>query len=157
MEAYLTSELGRNSPTPGNVNRRIEEKGERITRIEDKYFGNSKMGDRTKVQILWYFYPALTGIIGAYYAHFTGVLSFRMVSLSLFATLMVMMLMGGLGQFPGVILGAFIVVAGGEFMNQLGAYRDVVMGGLAVLLVLLLPKGIMGLIPLGRRKRAAGE
>ena len=87
----------------------------------------------------------LTGIIGAYYAHFAGVLSFRMVSLALFATLMVMMLMGGLGQFPGVIIGSFIVVAGGEFMNQLGAYRDVVMGGLAVALVLLLPKGIMGL------------
>ena len=98
----------------------------------------------------------LTGIIGAYYAHFTGVLSFRMVSLSLFATLMVMMLMGGLGQFPGVVLGAFIVVAGGEFMNQLGAYRDVVMGGLAVILVLALPKGIMGLIPLGKRGRAGG-
>jgi branched-chain amino acid transport system permease protein len=87
----------------------------------------------------------LTGIIGAYYAHFAGVLSFRMVSLALFATLMVMMLMGGLGQFPGVIIGSFIVVAGGEFMNQMGAYRDVIMGGLAVALVLLLPKGIMGL------------
>jgi len=99
----------------------------------------------------------LTGIIGAYYAHFTGVLSFRMVSLSLFATLMVMMLMGGLGQFPGVILGAFIVVTGGEFMNQLGAYRDVVMGGLAVILVLALPKGIMGLIPMGRTRKRAPE
>lgn len=95
----------------------------------------------------------LTGIIGAYYAHFYTVVSFRLVSLSLFATLMVMMLMGGLGQFPGVILGAFIVVTGGEFMNQLGAYRDVIMGGLAVVLVLLLPKGIMGLFP----KRWLGE
>ena len=96
----------------------------------------------------------LTGIIGAYYAHFAGVLSFRMVSLALFATLMVMMLMGGLGQFPGVIIGSFIVVAGGEFMNQMGAYRDVIMGGLAVALVLLLPKGIMGLF---YRKKAEGE
>ena len=40
----------------------------------------------------------LTGIIGAYYGHFGGVLSVRMVSMMLFGTLMVMMLVGGLGQ-----------------------------------------------------------
>ena len=45
----------------------------------------------------------LTGIIGAYYGHFYGVLSFRMLDLDLFSILMVMMLVGGLGQFPGAI------------------------------------------------------
>lgn len=87
----------------------------------------------------------LTGIMGAYYGHFYGVLSFRMLSMTLFGMLMVMMLVGGLGQFPGVILGAFFVVMAGELMNPLGAYRDLIMGGLAVILVLTLPKGIMGL------------
>ncbi len=87
----------------------------------------------------------LTGIMGAYYGHFYGVLSFRMLSMTLFGMLMVMMLVGGLGQFPGVILGAFFVVTAGELMNPLGAYRDLIMGGLAVILVLTLPKGVMGL------------
>jgi branched-chain amino acid transport system permease protein len=86
----------------------------------------------------------LTGIIGAYYGHFYGVLSFRMLDMDLFSILMVMMLVGGLGHFPGAILGAFLVVAGSELMAPLGAYRAVTMGALVVILVLALPNGIVG-------------
>ncbi|UCE54731.1 MAG: hypothetical protein JSV31_04620, partial [Desulfobacterales bacterium] len=92
-------------------------------------------------------------IMGAYYAHFYSVLSFRMVSMALFGMLMVMMLVGGLGQFPGAILGAFFIVTASELMNPLGAYRDVIMGALAVILVLALPNGVMGLF----LKPSAGE
>ena len=87
----------------------------------------------------------LTGIIGAYYGHFYGVLSFRMLDLDLFSILMVMMLVGGLGHFPGAVIGAFLVVAGSELMAPLGAYRAVTMGALVVILVLALPNGVMGL------------
>jgi branched-chain amino acid transport system permease protein len=86
----------------------------------------------------------LTGIIGAYYGHFYGVLSFRMLDLDLFSILMVMMLVGGLGHYPGSIIGAFLVVAGSELMAPLGAYRAVTMGALVVILVLALPNGVMG-------------
>jgi branched-chain amino acid transport system permease protein len=94
----------------------------------------------------------LTGIIGAYYGHFYGVLSYRMLDLDLFSILMVMMLVGGLGHFPGSVFGAFLVVAGSEMMAPLGAYRAVTMGALVVILVLALPNGVMGLF-IGRRKR----
>ncbi|MBT8372091.1 MAG: branched-chain amino acid ABC transporter permease, partial [Deltaproteobacteria bacterium] len=86
----------------------------------------------------------LTGIIGGFYGHFYGVLSFRLLDLDLFSILMVMMLVGGLGHFPGSIIGAFLVVAGSELMAPLGAYRAVAMGGLVVVLVLALPNGVMG-------------
>jgi branched-chain amino acid transport system permease protein len=95
----------------------------------------------------------LTGIIGAFYGHFYGVLSFRMLDLDLFSILMVMMLVGGLGHYPGAILGAFLVVAGSELMAPLGAYRAVTMGALVVILVLALPDGVMGLF----LKRFAGR
>ncbi len=87
----------------------------------------------------------LTGIIGAVYGHFYGMLSSRMLDLDLFSILMVMLLVGGLGHFPGAILGSFLVVAGSELMSPLGAYRAVAMGGLVVVLVLALPDGVMGL------------
>ena len=87
----------------------------------------------------------LTGIIGAVYAHFYGMLSSRMLDLDLFSILMVMLLVGGLGHFPGAILGAFLVVAGSELMSPLGAYRAVTMGALVMVLVLALPDGVMGL------------
>jgi branched-chain amino acid transport system permease protein len=87
----------------------------------------------------------LTGIMGAFYGHFYGVLSYRMLDLDLFSILMVMMLVGGLGLYPGAILGAFLVQSGSELMAPLGAYRAVAMGALVVILVLALPNGVVGL------------
>lgn len=86
----------------------------------------------------------LTGIIGGFYGHFYSMLSPRMLDLDLFSILMVMLLVGGLGHFPGAIIGSFLVVAGSELMSPLGAYRAVTMGGLVVVLVLALPNGVMG-------------
>ena len=86
----------------------------------------------------------LTGVIGAYYGHFYGVLSFRLLDLDLFSILMVMMLVGGLGYFPGSVIGAFTVMTASELMAPLGAYRAVTMGALVVILVLALPNGVMG-------------
>ncbi len=79
------------------------------------------------------------------YGHFYGMLSSRMLDLDLFSILMVMLLVGGLGHFPGAILGAFWVVAGSELMSPLGAYRAVALRALVVVLVLTLPDRVMGL------------
>jgi len=87
----------------------------------------------------------LTGIIGGVYGHFYGVLSVRMLDLDLFSILMVMILAGGLGHFPGAVIGSFLVVVGSELMAPLGAYRAVTMGALVVFLVLALPDGVMGI------------
>jgi branched-chain amino acid transport system permease protein len=87
----------------------------------------------------------LTGIIGAVYGHFYGVLSVRMLDLDLFSILMIMILAGGLGHFPGAIIGSFLVVAASELMAPLGVYRAVTMGAMVVVLVLALPDGVMGL------------
>jgi branched-chain amino acid transport system permease protein len=83
--------------------------------------------------------------MGAFYGHFYGGLSYRMLDLDLFSILMVMMLVGGLGLYPGAILGAFLVQSGSELMAPLGAYRAVAMGALVVILVLALPNGVVGL------------
>lgn len=95
----------------------------------------------------------LTGIMGAFYGHYIGMISTRMLELDLFCTLMVMLVVGGIGHFPGAILGAFITVTANELLAPLGAYRAVTMGALVVILVLALPDGVMGL---WTRPRAAG-
>ena len=63
---------------------------------------------------------------------------------------MVMLVVGGIGHFPGAILGAFITVSLNELLSPLGAYRAVTMGALVVILVLALHDGVMGL---WRRKK----
>lgn len=86
----------------------------------------------------------LTGVVGAFYGHYIGMLSTRMLELDLFCTLMVMLVVGGIGRFPGAILGAFITVTANELLAPLGIYRAVALGALVVILVLLVPNGVMG-------------
>ncbi len=86
----------------------------------------------------------LTGIVGAFYAHYIGMISTRMLELDLFCTLMVMLVVGGIGKYPGAILGAIITVTVNELLAPLGSYRAVTMGALVVILVLALPNGVMG-------------
>ena len=86
----------------------------------------------------------LTGIVGAFYGHYIGMISTRMLELDLFCTLMVMLVVGGIGHYPGAILGAIITVTLNELLAPLGSYRAVTMGALVVILVLALPNGVMG-------------
>ncbi|MFZ7128422.1 MAG: branched-chain amino acid ABC transporter permease [Desulfobacterales bacterium] len=87
----------------------------------------------------------LTGIAGGFYAHYVGMLSTRMLGIDLFVTLMIMLVIGGIGKFPGAILGAIVTVTLNEALSPLGAYRPLTLGALVVILVLLLPNGIVGL------------
>ncbi|MCP4024559.1 MAG: branched-chain amino acid ABC transporter permease [Desulfobacteraceae bacterium] len=88
----------------------------------------------------------LTGLVGGFYAHYVGMLSTRMLGIDLFVTLMVILVIGGVGKFPGAIIGAFITIALNELLSPLGPYRPIILGALVVVLVLLLPDGIIGLI-----------
>jgi branched-chain amino acid transport system permease protein len=88
----------------------------------------------------------LTGMIGGFYAHYVGMLSTRMLGIDLFVTLMVILVIGGVGKFPGAIIGAFITIAINEILSPLGSYRPIILGAMVVILVLLLPDGIVGLI-----------
>ncbi len=88
----------------------------------------------------------LTGMIGGFYAHYVGMLSTRMLGIDLFVTLMVILVIGGVGKFPGAIVGSFITIALNEMLSPLGSYRPMILGALVVILVLLLPDGIVGLI-----------
>jgi branched-chain amino acid transport system permease protein len=97
----------------------------------------------------------LTGLVGAFYGHYIGMLSTRMLELDLFCTLMVMVVVGGIGQFPGSILGAFITVTANELLAPLGSWRAVAMGALVVILVLTLPHGVMGLFRSSKKKHNA--
>lgn len=88
----------------------------------------------------------LTGLVGGFYGHYVGMLSTRLLGIDLFVTLMIMLVIGGIGYFPGAILGAIVTVAANEMLAPLGSYRPLILGALVVVLVLMLPDGIIGLI-----------
>ncbi len=87
-----------------------------------------------------------TGVAGALYAHYIGILSTRMLDLDVFLLLMVMQVVGGMGRFPGALLGAIIITFTNVGLRAVGIYRLVILGAIVVALVVFVPKGIMGAI-----------
>ena len=87
----------------------------------------------------------ITGLAGALYAHYVIVVTPKILGTEFFLIVMVMLSVGGLGRFPGVILGAFIVTIGNEWLREVGQYRLLLLGLAVVLIILFMPKGIVAL------------
>ncbi len=62
-----------------------------------------------------------------------------------FLMVMLMISVGGIGRFPGVILGAFIITIGNELLRDTGQYRLLLLGTCVVFSILFLPNGILQL------------
>ena len=63
----------------------------------------------------------LTGLMGAFYAHYTGVVSPRVLGLEVFIYLVIMVLLGGVGKFPGPAIGAFIIIFVSDWLRRVRA------------------------------------
>ncbi len=102
----------------------------------------------------------LTGLMGAFYAHYTAVVSPRVLGLEVFIYLVIMVLLGGVGKFPGPAIGAFIVIFLSDWLREFENWRMVIFGALVVIIVMLAPRGIMGAVDsaqaLVRRRRTRG-
>jgi branched-chain amino acid transport system permease protein len=92
----------------------------------------------------------ITGIAGALYAHYIGVVTPKILGNEFFLVAMLMLSVGGLGRFPGAILGAFIITIGNELLRDAGQYRLLLLGICVVLVILFLPNGIVRLRERGR-------
>ena len=104
----------------------------------------------------------VTGLGGALYAHYTTVVTPKILGNEFFLLAMVMLAIGGIGRYPGAILGAFLVTISNELLRSAGNTRLLLLGLAIVLTILLLPKGIVSLrervsrlVPPGARLSAA--
>jgi branched-chain amino acid transport system permease protein len=86
----------------------------------------------------------LTGIMGGFYAHYAGIISPRLLGLDIFLLVMLMLIIGGMGIFPGAFLGGFIILFLNEFLRPLEAYRFLIFGAIVVVAIKLMPEGILG-------------
>lgn len=87
----------------------------------------------------------LTGFIGAFYGHFIGNISARILGLETFLIVMVILFVGGVGKFPGAMIGAYIVIFLDVFLRPLHVYRLVIFGAIVILIIIFLPQGFMGI------------
>ncbi|MCP4630382.1 MAG: branched-chain amino acid ABC transporter permease [bacterium] len=108
-----------------------------------KALGISEYREKLKVFALSSF---MTGIAGGLYVHYTGIASPDLLYISTFLMAIAMMVVGGMGRFPGGVLGAALFVFGGEWLRLFGIVRLTIMGGLICIFILFFPGGIMELI-----------
>lgn len=55
-------------------------------------------------------------------------------------------IIGGVGTFGGPIVGAIVYVFLSEFLSAYPGYSNIILGAIAILVILLMPKGIVGTI-----------
>lgn len=89
---------------------------------------------------------ALTGMLGAFYAHYIQFISPRTLSLNMFLMVLLMLIVGGYGRFPGAFIGAFVVNLLGEMLRPIDEYRFFIFGLIMIFSIVFMRRGIMSLI-----------
>lgn len=98
----------------------------------------------------------VTGLAGALYAHYVGVITPRVLGNEFFLMVLIMLAIGGMGRFPGAIIGAFVITISNELLRDAGQFRLLVLGIAVVVVMLALPNGLFDLRRLfGRAPRSA--
>ncbi|MBM3650103.1 MAG: hypothetical protein FJX11_20185 [Alphaproteobacteria bacterium] len=88
----------------------------------------------------------LTGVSGAFYAHYVSSVSPKILGLDTFLLVFGMMIIGGIGRFPGVVWSAPLVTAANELLRDTGYLRLIGFGCLIIFAVLFLREGLAGTI-----------
>lgn len=100
------------------------------------------------------------GLAGALYASYHGFISPDTSNFHLGFDLLIFLLVGGVATLPGPIIGATIMTLIPESLQFLLEYRIIFYGGFLILVVIFLPRGLVGLwqaLLRSKLKRLAGK
>jgi branched-chain amino acid transport system permease protein len=95
---------------------------------------------------LWIFAVSafFTGIAGGFYAVHFRVVGPTVFSFSLLLFLIAMIVVGGMGSIWGPLMGAALLMLADEGMKEFSDYRNIGLGLLVTLFVILWPRGLAG-------------
>lgn len=90
---------------------------------------------------------AFTGIVGAFYCRYLGILTPTPEEFGVPRTVEILTIayVGGRGTLWGALFAAFLLIGLQEYFRSLEAWRLVIYGGLLIVVILFLPKGLAGL------------
>ncbi|MCL5958783.1 MAG: branched-chain amino acid ABC transporter permease [Chloroflexi bacterium] len=122
--------------------------GRALIAIREDEVATSTMGidvARYKIQV-FALSAAYAGIAGAIYAAYMGIINPFSFGVLLSITLLMMIVVGGLGSVPGSVIGAAILTILPEFGREWENYRLAGYGVMLVLLIIFAPKGVAGIL-----------
>lgn len=89
------------------------------------------------------FWAGLIGVVFAAKTTFINPASFTFLESAIILSIVVL---GGMGSIPGVIIGAMIIILLPEYLRALSEYRMLAFGGILVLMMVFRPQGMIGTI-----------
>lgn len=87
----------------------------------------------------------IAGTMGAFYAHYFALVSPVTIGLDTMLIVLMMVLFGGLGVYPGAVVGSFFITVVNEVLRQTLTWRLVILGAVVILVMMFMPKGLMGI------------
>lgn len=87
---------------------------------------------------------AFAGVAGSAMAHFNGFVSPEPFTWWKSIVLVIMIVVGGLGSFPGAVIGAFALTFLSEYFRSYAEYSMLIYGLLIVIFMIFLPGGVVG-------------
>jgi branched-chain amino acid transport system permease protein len=113
--------------------------------------------DTFKLKLLAYAMGALFGgLAGAFFAarmHFVSPESFTFIES---ATVLAMVVLGGMASIPGIIVGALALIVLPEVFRAFELYRMLALGGAMVVMMQFRPEGLIPARRMGRRSEESG-
>lgn len=114
---------------------------------DNQVYARSRGVSRFKYQVLVFAISAFfTGLAGGVYAGHFKVMGANTLYLSLLLFLLSMVIVGGVGRVWGPLAGAAALMLSDEVFKEFVEYRNIGIGAVLVLFVVLLPKGIVGTV-----------
>lgn len=89
---------------------------------------------------------AIAGFAGSLYAHYNSYISPYSFTISESVSVLLMVIIGGMGTIIGPILGTTFLTFLPELLRSVSEYRMVIYGGLLVLTIMFMRDGILGVI-----------
>jgi branched-chain amino acid transport system permease protein len=86
------------------------------------------------------------GLAGATYAHYNTVIGTSSFSFMATIMLLIYVVVGGVGNFVGPIVGVFLLMTVPELLRGLREYVPYISAAIVLLVVYLMPKGVTGLV-----------
>ncbi len=77
----------------------------------------------------------------------------QIFDLGIFLVLFIMIMFGGMGRFPGAVIGAFVITFLNDGLLATGTSRMLILGAIIVVTMIYLPEGMMGIPKLFDRFR----
>ncbi|MGQ9859795.1 MAG: branched-chain amino acid ABC transporter permease [Thermodesulfobacteriota bacterium] len=95
----------------------------------------------------------MAGLAGGLYGHYLMLITPDMPSLGQMFLVLAMAVIGGMGSFAGLVVGAFLLEILSEYTRIYGEYHLLLFGVVALLIARFAPDGIMGFASRFRRKQ----